>query len=141
MNNKLLLSTIACSTLLLSACAGMPMTMPTTSPTPNTTAQTINTGVSIGKVAFQMAVNTKCNTQIEKSKIWKTAKLVMTPSKQQQVKYNVCGCVSQKALENVTIDQLTIAAVDANARKALMVNSVTNSLTSCYGQVMKTLGK
>ncbi len=136
MNNKLFLSAIACSTLVLSACAGMP-----TTPAPTTTANTINTGVSIGKVAFQMAVNTKCNTEIEKSKIWKTAKLVMSESKQQQVKYNVCGCVSQKAVANVTLDQLTIAAVDANARKALMVNSVTNSLTSCYGQVMKTIGQ
>ncbi len=135
MNNKLFASAVACSTLLLSACAGMPTT------NTSTTANTITTGVSMGKVAFQMAVNTKCNTEIEKSKIWKTAKLVMTDSKQQQVKYNVCGCVSQKAVANVTLDQLTIAAVDANARKALMVNSVINSLTSCYGQVMKTMGK
>ncbi len=135
MNNKFILSVVACSTLLLSACAGMPTN------DPNTTANTVKTGVSIGKVAFQMAVNTKCQSEIEKSKIWKTAKLVMSDSKQQQVKYNVCGCVSQKALEKVTIDQLTIAAVDANARKALMVSSVTNSLNSCYGQVVKTMGK
>ncbi len=135
MNNKLLASAVACSTLLLSACTSMPAT------NTSATANTVTTGISMGKVAFQMAVNTKCNTEIEKSKIWKTAKLVMTDSKQQQIKYNVCGCVSQKAVANVTLDQLTIAAVDANARKALMVNSVTNSLTSCYGQVMKTMGK
>ncbi len=140
MKNKLLTSTVVCSTVFLSACMSMPTTPPPQSNTINTVS-TVNTGISIGKVAFQMAVNTKCHTEIEKSKIWKTAKLVMTDNKQQQIKYNVCGCVSQKALADVTLDQLTIAAVDANARKALMVNSVTNSLTSCYGQVMKSIAK
>ncbi|PIE47424.1 MAG: hypothetical protein CSA42_03210 [Gammaproteobacteria bacterium] len=98
---------------------------------------TINTGYNLGKTAFRIAVNNKCQTELNKNKIWNIAKKGLTTTKQNQIQSNVCGCVSQKASEEVTIDQLTMAAIDTNARGVLVADMVTHSLNKCYKEFVK----
>ncbi len=43
----------------------------------------------------------------------------------------------KKAIQDVTLDQLVLAAVDKNAKKTLILSSVNKSLTGCYKQTMK----
>ncbi len=128
--SKLSLPAIACSVALLSGCAGVPMDA-------NTTTNTINTGMGIGKTVFQTAVNQKCHQEMANSSLWKVSKIVFNKSKQERITYSVCGCVSQKAVQDVTIDQLVLAAVDSNAKKTLILSSVSKSLNGCYKQTMK----
>ncbi len=120
---------IGCSALL-SACATNPMD-------PNTTATTINTGVGIGKTVFQSAVNQQCRQEMANSTLWKMSKIVYNRSKRERITYSVCDCVSKKAVQGVTLDQLVLAAVDKNAKKTLILSSVNKSLTGCYKQTIK----
>ncbi len=130
MNSKLSLIALVGSVAILSGCA--------TAPTdPNTTTNTINAGMGIGKTVFQSAVNQRCHQEMANSSLWKVSKIVFNKSKQERITYSVCGCVSQKAVQDVTIDQLVLAAVDSNAKKTLILSSVSKSLNGCYKQTMK----
>ncbi len=131
--NKKLSVTAVClvaSSVLLSACVATPMDA-------NTTATTINTSVGIGKTVFQSAVNQKCRQEMANSTLWKMSKIVYNKSKQERITYSVCDCVGKKAIQDVTLDQLVLAAVDKNAKKTLILSSVNKSLTGCYKQTMK----
>lgn len=103
-----------------------------------TSADTINTSVDIGKTVFQTAVNNKCLSELTNNKVWKTAQVALTQNQKEQIKYRVCGCVSTKAVQDVTIEQLSAAVIDRNSRNALVANSVVNSLNTC---VMNSINK
>lgn len=101
--------------------------------TPENTAA----GVGFGKVLFKTAVATKCRSELNNNSIWNAAKLVLSTSKQEQIQTNVCGCVSDYAVENVTVNELAVAAIDENSRAQLVSNMVKGSINQCYRQALK----
>ena len=98
---------------------------------------TIGTANNVGMAIFKAAVNQQCQTQLQNNKYWRMGSVLMTSEKQAQVASNVCGCVSEKAPQSVTIVDLTTAAVDPAARNVIVARAVSNTLQQCVGEFVK----
>ena len=98
---------------------------------------TIGTANSVGMAIFKAAVNQQCQTQLQNNQYWRLGSVLMTSDKQAQMASNVCGCVSEKAPQSVTIVDLTTAAVDPTARNVIVARAVSNTLQQCVGEFVK----
>lgn len=98
---------------------------------------TIGTANNVGMAIFKAAVNQQCQTQLQNNQYWRLGSVLMTSEKQAQVASNVCGCVSEKAPQSVTIVDLTTAAVDPTARNVIVARAVSNTLQQCVGEFVK----
>lgn len=112
----------------LTSCAGSnTVNMATSSPTLN----------SIGSAIFQTAVNQKCQSEIKNNQYYNMASIIMTDSQKEKVVGNVCGCVSKKAPESVTLSEIATATVDANARPKIITKAVAKTLQACVADFIK----
>ena len=98
---------------------------------------TIGTANNVGMAIFKAAVNQQCQTQLQNNQYWRLGSVLMTSDKQAEVASNVCGCVSEKAPQSVTIVDLTTAAVDPAARNVIVARAVSNTLQQCVGEFVK----
>ena len=98
---------------------------------------TIGTANNVGMAIFKAAVNQQCQTQLQNNQYWRLGSVLMTSEKQAEVASNVCGCVSEKAPQSVTIVDLTTAAVDPTARNVIVARAVSNTLQQCVGEFVK----
>lgn len=98
---------------------------------------TIGTANNVGMAIFKAAVNQQCQTQLQTNQYWRLGSVLMTSDKQAEVASNVCGCVSEKAPQSVTIVDLTTAAVDPTARNVIVARAVSNTLQQCVGEFIK----
>ena len=110
--------------LALTACA--------TTETTNTTATT----QQVGMTAMKIAINAKCTTELNNTPAWRTATQVMTAEQKQSIQTDICGCVSDKAPQNVTTVDLATAALDPAARATIVTNVVTKTIQSCVAEVV-----
>lgn len=131
---KYLLAFCAVSTLGLTAC-----TTPTGTGDVGTTAANIglNTATAIGTQAFKYAVNQKCQAELKNHAGWQVLSKTLSTITQTDVETKVCGCVSEKAPQSVTAEELVQAAVDANARTQIIGKTVEKTLTACYTELTK----
>ena len=106
--------------LLLSACATTEGMSPT--------AATAN---NIGMAVFQTAVDQKCRVELNNRTEYKVLTSVLTTEKKADVENQICGCVGAEASKNITIVEITQAAIDPNARATIIVNTVNNTLSTC----------
>lgn len=97
----------------------------------------IGTANNVGMAVFKAAVNQQCQTELQNNQYWRLTSVVMTPQKQSEVASNVCGCVSEKAPQSVTIVDITTAAVDPTARNVIVARAVSNTLQQCVGEFVK----
>lgn len=97
----------------------------------------IGTATNVGMAVFQTAVDQKCRSELTNNQYYKMASIAMTPQQQQTLQDNVCGCVSQNAVQNVNIVDLATAATSNTARTALVTKTVANTLQTCVGQVIR----
>lgn len=111
--------------LALTACA--------TTETTNTTATTTQ---QVGMTAMKIAINAKCTTELNNTPAWKTATQVMTAEQKQSIQTDICGCVSDKAPQNVTTVDLATAALDPAARATIVTNLVTKTIQSCVAEAV-----
>lgn len=107
--------------LLLSACA----TTEGMSPTAATTAN------NIGMAVFQTAVDQKCRVELNNRTEYKVLTSVLTTEKKTDVENQICGCVGEEASKNITMVEITQAAIDPNARATIIANTVNNTLSTC----------
>lgn len=128
---SLKLATIFAPLVLLSGCASTGGTLPID---PNAA---IGTATGIGSTIIKTAIDQKCHSEIQNNNYWKIASLAMTPEKQTQVVNNVCGCVTDKGMQSVTIVDITNAAIDSNARTRIVANAVANTMQTCYSEFVK----
>ena len=98
---------------------------------------TIGTANNVGMAIFKAAVNQQCQSQLQTNQYWRLGSVLMTSDKQAEVASNVCGCVSEKAPQSVTIVDLTTAAVDPTARNVIVARAVSNTLQQCVGEFVK----
>lgn len=100
-------------------------------------ANGMNTATNASLGVFKYAVDQKCRSEIQNHQAWKLASIAMTTEQQSTTLTKVCGCVSEKAPQSVTMVELGQAAVDSNARTQIVANAVTKTLNSCYNDVFK----
>lgn len=110
---KKLLAVVAPLALILSACVAPQGT--------GTTTQA-STGQQLGSAAIKIAINAKCVTELNNIPAWQTATRLMTETQKQNIQSEICGCVSEKAPQNVTAVDLATAAIDPAARATIVGN-------------------
>lgn len=128
---KKLLAVMAPLAMVLSAC-----TATGTSTGANTAAGTQTASQQLGMAAIKIAINAKCIAELDTLPAWNTATKVMTSTQKQNIQSEICGCVSEKAPQNVTAVDLATAALDPNARAAIVGNVVAKTINSCVQEAV-----
>ena len=123
---KKLLAVLAPIALALSACT----TTTGTTTAPPATQQ-------LGMTAIKIAINAKCVTELNNIPAWHTATRVMTTTQKQNVQAEICGCVSEKAPQNVTAVDLATAAIDPAARATIVSNAVSRTINACVAEAVR----
>ncbi|EIG0125509.1 hypothetical protein J921_3500 [Acinetobacter baumannii 25493_8] len=129
---KKLMLAVAPVVLALTACA---TTTGTGTGTGGASAQT--TTQQLGVAALKVAVNAKCITEINNVAAWKTATKYMTAEQRDSIQTNVCGCVSEKAPNSVTVVELAAAALDVNARATIVNQVVSKTVNACVAEALQ----
>jgi hypothetical protein len=96
---------------------------------PRTTAAT-NAGVSV----FKVAVDQKCRTELNTRREWKVLSAAVGSDKKQELENNICGCVSEESVNNVSIVEMGQAAIDPKARTTIISRAVANTLGTCISK-------
>lgn len=125
---KILLAAL-CTAFALTGCA-----TPTTGTTTTGSNSTVGTAAAIGGNVLKMAIDNQCRTELNANNAFRAIALTMTAEQQSALESKICGCVSEKAPQNVTAVELAQAAVDANARAQIVSNTVAKTLTACYSE-------
>ena len=127
---KKLLAVLAPIALALSACTTTTGTTTGTTTAPTATQQ-------LGMAAIKIAINAKCVTELNNIPAWHTATRVMTPTQKQNVQAEICGCVSEKAPQNVTAVDLATASIDPAARATIVSNAVSRTINACVAEAVR----
>ena len=127
---KKLLAVLAPIALALSACTTTTGTTTGTTTAPTATQQ-------LGMTAIKIAINAKCVTELNNIPAWHTATRVMTTTQKQNVQAEICGCVSEKAPQNVTAVDLATAAIDPAARATIVSKAVSRTINACVAEAVR----
>lgn len=109
--------------------------------TPGSTANSgnsVGTASGIGMNVFKAAVNNQCRIELEQQSAWRIARTAMTVEQESAVQTRICNCVSEQAPQQVTIVDMTNAAIDSEYRTQLVTKVAVRSLQSCYGSFIKS---
>ncbi|HEX5382491.1 MAG TPA: hypothetical protein VFW61_09710 [Acinetobacter sp.] len=120
------LAALAPVILVLTACA-----------TTETATTTATTSQQVGMAAIKIAINSKCVTELNNTPAWKTATRLMTAEQKQNIQTDICGCVSEKAPQNVTTLDLATAAIDPTARATIVNQVVSETVNACVSEALK----
>lgn len=120
------LAALAPVILVLTACA-----------TTETATTTATTSQQVGMAAIKIAINSKCVTELNNTPAWKTATQLMTTEQKQNIQTDICGCVSEKAPQNVTTLDLATAAIDPTARATIVNQVVSETVNACVSEALK----
>ncbi|OPH39358.1 hypothetical protein [Moraxella lacunata] len=121
---KLMLSMMA-SVAMLTGCA--------TTGTDGTT-NAINTATNAGMAVFKNAVDIQCRTQLNGYNAYKTITMLMPAEQKTALENKVCGCVSEKASQSVTLAELGQAVIDENARVQIATSAVSKTINACVSE-------
>ncbi len=124
---KKLIAVLAPLALVLSACT-------TTDSIGNTSPSLTQT---LGTAALQIAINSKCTTELNNLPAWKTATVLMTETQKTNIQSEICGCVSEKAPQSVTAVDLATAAIDPAARATIVSNAVSKTINACVAEAVR----
>ena len=92
----------------------------------------------ITKTALKPVIEYQCKTELQATRVWKTASIFMTDDEQQQSLSQVCGCDSEHATDDVSVKELIHALIDEQAKYELVSKAITNSIKGC---VVKALNE
>ncbi len=128
---KLLTAAAVMATLALAAC-----TSTGTGVSPSIgTGNAVGTATSMGMNIFKASIDARCRSELEQQNAWRLVRVAMTPQQEETAKTKICGCVSEQAPQQITVVDMTNAAIDPNYRKQLVVKVVAKSLQSCYASL------
>lgn len=124
---KKMIAVLAPLALILSACTTTDMA---------TTNNTTTTTQQLGTAALKIAINAKCTTELNNLPAWKTATKFMTADQKTDIQTEICGCVSEKAPQNITAVDVATAAIDPAARTTIISNAVTKTINACVAEAV-----
>ncbi|OOR91541.1 hypothetical protein B0181_03020 [Moraxella caviae] len=94
-----------------------------------------NEGASgIAASIFKQAVDHQCRSQLNANQTYKVVTSFMGSESKAKLESEVCGCVSEKAPQSVSLNEVAQAALDSNARTQIVGKAVSNTLQACVAQ-------
>ncbi|OAL81681.1 hypothetical protein AY606_02835 [Acinetobacter sp. SFB] len=82
-------------------------------------------------------VEQACKSELNDSKIWQSAALFMSSERQNSVQKQICGCVSENALNAVSAKDLVMASFNEEVKNSLIKQAVLNSVKGCVQDALK----
>lgn len=98
---------------------------------------TVGTATNVGMNIFRTAVDAQCRSELEKQNAWRIARVAMNSEQEEVAKTKICGCVSEQAPQQITVVDMTNAALDPQYRAQLVTKVVAKSLQTCYASFTK----
>ena len=126
---KLLAVSALMTSLALSGCV--------TNGTTVDSGNAVGTATNMGMALFKTAVDAQCRNELEKQNAWRIARVAMNSQQEELAKTKICGCVSEQAPQQVTVVDMTNAALDPQYRAQLVTKVVARSLQTCYASFTK----
>ena len=77
----------------------------------------------------------QCQSQLEESRIWQVAAMMISETKQIELKDKVCRCVARKTSQQLKFSD-TISIIDPARRRQKLDNISVNTITACIQQGM-----
>ncbi len=96
-------------------------------------------GIAVGKTGYHtlQAVNKQCQQQLKTdAKYQAQIATIGNAYKQRKVRFSVCECVVDNAMESISDEQLEKAVGNLNYQNQLIKQSLNNSLNSCVVKVV-----
>ncbi|CAB1214083.1 hypothetical protein [Acinetobacter bouvetii] len=86
---------------------------------------------SLTQKMLKPVIEQGCKSELNDSKVWQSAALFMSSERQATVQKQVCGCVSEHALQDISAKELAMASMSESAKNSLMKQAVMNSIKGC----------
>ncbi len=94
-----------------------------------------NSGMAIGNALVSNMIDNQCRVELNNRPEWRAMALAVSAQKQAQWENQICGCASQEAPSQLSMAEMTQAAIDANARNTIVAKVVTKTVTSCLQRI------
>jgi hypothetical protein len=72
-----------------------------------------------------------CKSELNASKVWQSAALFMSSERQLTVQKQICDCVGEHALQDISAKELAMASMSESAKNSLIKQAVVNSVKGC----------
>ncbi|MDO4894480.1 hypothetical protein [Moraxella sp.] len=86
---------------------------------------------NIGMNIFKGVVDTKCRSELNQQSVYQVATMILSETQKNNLENKICGCVSDKAPESVTLTEIAQAAIDPSARTQVVASAVGKTLNAC----------
>lgn len=90
-----------------------------------------NSETSVAKKMLKPVIKNQCAQELDQSKLWKVSTYLMSTSNKQQLAQDVCECVAENALTDISSKDLLRAMLDEEVKKQLTQKAVLNSVKAC----------
>ena len=90
----------------------------------------------IGNSMLKTVIDGQCRTELNNRNEWRMIALSMSAERQRQWEDRICSCVSEDALNQVSVADLT-SMLDANSRNQAVAKITARTVTSCVKRIYK----
>lgn len=125
-------SVMLVSVVLLAGCAaGGVSTSSSNTPT--------SIGTNIGESILKSAIDYECRARLNNNDTYKVVMMAMSSNQKANFENKLCGCVSEKAPQSITLAEVAQATLDPNARAQIVGTAVTKTLDACASEFVSGL--
>lgn len=90
----------------------------------------------IGNSMLKTVIDGQCRTELNNRNEWRVIALAMSADKQREWEDKICGCVSEDALNQISVADMA-AMLDAGGRNQAVAKITARTVTSCFRRVYK----
>lgn len=90
----------------------------------------------IGSSVLKTVIDGQCRTELNNRNEWRMIALSMSAERQRQWEDRICSCVSEDALNQVSVADLT-SMLDTNSRNQAVAKITARTVTSCVKRIYK----
>ena len=90
----------------------------------------------IGSSVLKTVIDGQCRTELNNRNEWRMIALSMSAERQRQWEDRICSCVSEDALNQVSVADLT-SMLDANSRNQAVAKITARTVTSCVKRIYR----
>ncbi|MCL1622800.1 hypothetical protein M2R47_00830 [Moraxella sp. Tifton1] len=103
------------------------------------TNQTNGSMSSIRTTIIKSAIDTRCRSELNANPVYEAVSVLMSSEQKSVLENKTCGCVSDKAAQNMTLTEIGQATIDPDARKKLVNRAVKQTFKACANELLKSI--
>jgi AMMECR1 domain-containing protein len=96
-----------------------------------------NKNQSLAQKMLKPVIEQGCKSELNASKVWQSAAFFMSTERQNSAQKQICGCVGEYALQDISAKELAMASMSESAKNSLIKQAVMNSVKGCAQDALK----